>query len=198
MLVKAIARLKYLSIPPRKMRLVADMVKKMPVEKALNILNFTPKIAAVHLARTIKSAAANALSTEGTDHLRPEDLIISDIAVDNAPTAKRIQFQSMGRIFRIRKRHCHLMVQIEGEMDVAETVKAAKKKAKKTGEKEPETKVKKATAKKKATVKKAPAKKKTTVKAKAAKVDKVEKKSATKTTQKDSGIKAKKESEDKK
>lgn len=198
MLVKATARLKYLSIPPRKMRLVADMVKKMPVEKALNILNFTPRIAAVHLAKTIKSAAANALSTEGTDRLRPEDLIISDIAVDNAPTAKRIQFQSMGRIFRIRKRHCHLMVQIEGEMDVAETEKTTKKKAKKTDEAEVETKVKKTNAKKKASVKKtttkkAPAKKKTTVKAKEAKV---EKKPATKTTKKDSGVKTK--TEDKK
>jgi len=185
MLVKAIASLKYLSIPPRKMRLVADMVKDMPVEKALNVLNFTPKIAARHLAKTIKSAAANALSTEGTDRLRPEDLMISEIAVDNAPTAKRIQFQSMGRIFRIRKRHCHLTVRIHGEMDVEEAVKTAKKKTKKTNEAEPETDVKKTVAKKKATAKKATAnkttaKKKTTATAKA----KVEKKPAAKTTKK--------------
>ena len=69
MLVKATARLKYVSIPPRKMRLVGDMIKGMPVEKALNILNFTPRIAAHHIAKTLKSAAANALSSEGTDHL---------------------------------------------------------------------------------------------------------------------------------
>ncbi len=202
MLVKATARLKFLSIPPRKMRLVADMVKKMPVEKALNILNFTPKIAAHHLAKTIKSAAANALSTEGTDHLRPEDLMISDIAVDNAPTAKRIQFQSMGRIFRIRKRHCHLTVRIEGEMDIADTVKAAKSKVKKTDESEPVAEVKKTTAKKKA-----PAKKKAAVKAKvekkpakkaAPKKVAAPKKSAdAKTAKKDSGDKAKSESKDK-
>ena len=76
MLVKSSAQLRFLSIPPRKMRLVADIVKGLPVEKALGILNFTPKIAAHHLAKTLKSAAANALSKEGTDHLSAEDLMI--------------------------------------------------------------------------------------------------------------------------
>lgn len=155
MLVKASARLLYLSIPPRKMRLVADMVKGMPVEDALNVLNFTPKIAAHHLAKTVKSAAANALSIEGTDALKPEDLYIKDIAVDQAPTAKRIRFQSMGRIFRIRKRFCHLTVKLEAEM-AADEIKAAPKAKAKVEEKAP---AKKATAKKTA---KKPAAKKTT------------------------------------
>lgn len=118
MLVRSIAKLRFVSIPPRKMRLVGDMVKGMPVEKALNVLNFTPRIAARHLAKTVKSAAANALSIEGTDHLKPEDLMVKNIIVDAAPTAKRLRFQSMGRVFRIRKRYCHLTVQIEGEADL--------------------------------------------------------------------------------
>jgi large subunit ribosomal protein L22 len=129
MLVQSRARLRFVSIPPRKMRLIADAVKGMPVEKALNILSFSPRIAAHHVAKTIKSAAANALSVEGTDNLKPEDLVIKSIFVDNAPTAKRIRFQSMGRVFRIRKRHCHLTVMVEGEM-VAEAPKR-KKSAKK-------------------------------------------------------------------
>jgi large subunit ribosomal protein L22 len=103
------------------MRLVGDMVKGMPVEKALNVLNFTPKIAAHHLAKTVKSAAANALSIEGTDHLKPEALMVKDIIVDAAPMAKRIRFQSMGRVFRIRKRHCHLTVLLEGATDIEAT-----------------------------------------------------------------------------
>ena len=134
MLVKAFARLKYVSIPPRKMRLVADMVKGMPVEKALNILNFTPKIAAHHIAKTLKSAAANALSTEGTDHLKPEDLKVSNIIVDAAPTHKRIRFQSMGRVFRYKKRFCHLTIQLEGEAEAVEVKKGASKKAAKKAE----------------------------------------------------------------
>ncbi len=131
MLVTAKARLRYVSIPPRKMRLVADMVKGMPVEDALNILNFTPKIAAHHVAKTLKSAAANALSTEGTDHLRPEDLVIKDIRVDEAPTAKRIRFQSMGRVFRIRKRYCHLTVNLEADIESAHEAKHRAGKSKK-------------------------------------------------------------------
>ncbi len=127
MLVSATAKLRYVSIPPRKMRLVAGMVKGMQVQKALDVLNFTPKIAAKHVARTVKSAAANALSVEGTDVLRPEDLVVKNVWVDAAPTAKRIRFRSMGRVFRYRKRFCHLTVLLEGEAEAMDT--SAKKKA---------------------------------------------------------------------
>ena len=111
------------------MRLVADTVKGLPVEKALGILNFTPRIAAHHLAKTLKSAAANALSQEGTDHLNPENLMIKNITVDAAPTAKRIRFRSMGRVYRYRKRFCHLKVELEGQTDVPEGKKAPAAKA---------------------------------------------------------------------
>jgi large subunit ribosomal protein L22 len=124
MLVKTTARLRYVSVPPRKMRLVANMVKGMPVEKALNVLNFTPRVAAYHIAKTLKSAAANALSLQGTDHLKPEDLRVSGIVVDEAPAAKRIRFQSMGRVYRYKKRYCHLTVTLEAEVK-APTVKKA-------------------------------------------------------------------------
>ncbi|MEA3296521.1 MAG: 50S ribosomal protein L22 [candidate division Zixibacteria bacterium] len=131
MIVSSSAKLRFVSIPPRKMRLVANMVKGLHVHKALNMLGFTPKIAAQHVARTVKSAAANALSLEGTDTLRPEDLIIKHITVDAAPTAKRIRFQSMGRVFRYRKRFSHLTVFIEGQAE--ELNKAGDTKKKKAG-----------------------------------------------------------------
>ncbi len=129
MVISASARLRYVSIPPRKMRLVADMVKGLPVQKALDILNFTPKIAARHLANTLKSAAANALSKEGTDVVKAEDLMVENITVDAAPTAKRIRFQSMGRVFRYRKRFCHLTVMLQGETEEAPARKSRKKTA---------------------------------------------------------------------
>ncbi len=129
MVVNASARLRYVSIPPRKMRLVANMVKGLPVQKALDILNFTPKIAAQHLAKTLKSAAANALSAEGTDVVKAEDLTVKNITVDAAPTAKRIRFQSMGRVFRYRKRFCHLTVMLQGETEEAPARKFGKKAA---------------------------------------------------------------------
>ncbi len=114
---RATARSTFLSIPPRKMRLVGDLVKGLPVDKALNILNFTPRIAAVHMAKTLKSAVANMLSVEGTSNLHPEDLHIKRIVVDEAPTAKRIKFQSMGRVFRIRKRFCHLSIFLDASRE---------------------------------------------------------------------------------
>ena len=164
MAVKAIARLKYVSIPPRKMRLVADMVKGMPVEKALDVLNFTPRIAAHHIAKTLKSATANALSQEGTTQLKPESLHVKTITVDCAPMAKRVQFQSMGRVFRIRKRHCHLTIVLEEIAEAAEAEVTGKPKAGAAGTKATAAKppVKKAAKKKK---KKSGAEKVTTGKA---------------------------------
>jgi len=168
------------------MRLVADTVKGLAVEKALAILNFTPRIAARHLAKTLKSAAANALSKEGTDHLSPEALIITNIIVDAAPTAKRIRFRSMGRVYRYRKRFCHLRVELEGKAEVAADKKArpaaaatsAKKKTatkgakaktteKKAGAKKPAAKGKKAVSGKKTGAAKSTATKKTGTKTKA-------------------------------
>ena len=173
MSLQTTAKLRYVSIPPRKMRLVANMVKGLPIEKALNILNFTPRIAAYHLAKTLKSAAANALSLEGTDQLRPEDLFVKNITVDSAPTAKRIRFQSMGRIYRYKKRYCHLTVILEekAEAHKERIQEAAKAAPKKTAVKKP----KKAKDKKKKTEKKAVTRKKST-----AKTDTRSKKTATK------------------
>lgn len=192
MLVQSRARLRFVSIPPRKMRLIADSVKGLPVEKALGILNFSPRIAARHVAKTIKSAAANALSNEGTDNLRPEDLVVRNIFVDAAPTAKRIRFQSMGRVFRIRKRHCHLTVMVEGEMAVetAKPKRAAKKTTTKaSGEAETSEGTKKSTAKKSgSTAKKTTARKsgakKTTAKTSSAKKSATKKTAVKKTTAK--------------
>ena len=175
MSIQATAKLRYVSIPPRKMRLVADMVKGLPIEKALNILNFTPRIAAHHLAKTLKSAAANALSLEGTDQLRPEDLVVKNIMVDSAPTAKRIRFQSMGRIYRYRKRFCHLTVILEENTEAQKEIIEEETKAKAETKKTAVKKAKKAKDKKKKTEKKAASKKDS-----AGKTDTKAKKAATK------------------
>jgi len=127
------AQAKFLSIPPRKMRQVANLILSLPVEKALGILNFTPKIAAEHMARTLKSAVANKLSFEGTDNLNPEDLRVKQVVVSAGPIAKRIRYRSMGRVYRIRKRYCHLAIYLDerpeaakGGVTRAETSKTAK------------------------------------------------------------------------
>lgn len=111
--VTATAKLRYVSIPPRKMRLVARMIKGLPVEKAIDVMNYTRRVAANHLAQTLKSAAANALSQQGSSNIHPEDLFVKEVFVDGGPAAKRIRFQSMGRVFRYKKRFCHVTVRLE-------------------------------------------------------------------------------------
>ena len=198
------ARAKYLSIPPRKMRQVGELVTGLPVEKALDVLNFTPKIAAHHMAKTLKSAVANKLSVEGTAQLDPEFLYVSRIVVDPGPTAKRIQYRSMGRVYRVRKRYCHLEVYLDVDKrrqraaEVLAEAKASKGKGrtavkKKTAAKK--TPAKKTVAKKKTAAKKTPAKKKTagkktTVKKTATKKTATKKTAATKTKAKKSSDKA--------
>jgi len=150
MSVTTTARLRHCSIPPRKMRLVANLVRGLPIQKALDVLNFTKRAAAYHVAKTLKSAAANAFSMVGTDHVKPEDLYVKSITVDPAPSAKRIRFQSMGRVFRYRKRHSHLTVVLEEKaVTPATTPTAVKDKTKATAEGEAgETQVKKTAPKK--------------------------------------------------
>ena len=162
MTVTGKARLRFVSIPPRKMRLVANLVKGMPVEKALGILNYTPRVAARHMAKTLKSAAAIVLSKVGTDHLRREDLSLKKILVDAAPMAKRIRFRSMGRVYRYYKRYCHLTIEIEGQAAAVAAPRRAATKAAKVDEAGD-----KADRKTKSTDKKRATKKSTATKAKA-------------------------------
>lgn len=132
--MQATARARFQRMSARKVRRVAELIKGAGVEEALNILDYTPKYAALLLAGTLKSAVANALNIEGTSKLKAEDLRIKDIFVDGGPTMKRIRPASMGRAYRIRKRSCHLTVVVENktslEKSKAKKIKSVKKKAK--------------------------------------------------------------------
>ena len=108
------------------MRRVAALIQGKPVEKALNILNFTTRYAAQPLAKAIKSAVANKLSVQGTAHLHPEDLYVKEVAVDGGPALKRIRMQSMGRVFRYKKPFSHVTILL-GEYKTAPVRAAAAK-----------------------------------------------------------------------
>lgn len=105
---KAINR--YIGSSPRKMRLVADLIRGMSVDKALDILQFTPKVAAKDVAKTLKSALANAMNMNENERVEAENLYVKEIYVNQGPTLKRISPAPMGRAYRIRKRSCHLTV----------------------------------------------------------------------------------------
>lgn len=101
------AILKYAHISARKARLVADLVRGMPVEAALSLLQFTPKKAAAMIRKVVQSALGNATQSSGVDE---DKLYISTIMVDEGPTAKRWSPRAMGRATRIRKRTSHIRV----------------------------------------------------------------------------------------
>ncbi|MCL4104280.1 UNVERIFIED_CONTAM: hypothetical protein GTU68_035142 [Idotea baltica] len=103
------ARLKGAQISAQKARLVADQVRGMPVEEALNLLEFSPKKAAHLVKKILDSAIANAENNEGAD---VDELTVSSIFVDEGTTMKRLRPRAKGRADRILKRSCHITVKV--------------------------------------------------------------------------------------
>ncbi len=103
------ARLKGARISAQKARLVADQVRGMPVEEALNVLEFSNKKAAHIVKKVLDSAIANAENNEGAD---VDELKVSTIFVDEGMTMKRLRPRAKGRADRILKRSCHITVKV--------------------------------------------------------------------------------------
>jgi large subunit ribosomal protein L22 len=99
---------------PRKMRVVANMVRGKTVEEAVGMLSLMPKKAAALIVKAVKSAAANAEDQSGGD-VSVEDLHIAAITVDGGPTNKRWMPRSMGRANRINHKTSHLTVVVSDE-----------------------------------------------------------------------------------
>ena len=104
-----IAKLSRIRISPQKMRLVADQIKGLPVNKALDILNFSNKKAAVLLKKVLDSAIANAEHNDGADI---DELNVLNVEVDAGPTMKRLRFRARGRADRIIKRTSHVKLTV--------------------------------------------------------------------------------------
>jgi large subunit ribosomal protein L22 len=105
MQVRAIA--KNIGIPPRKMRLVTNVVKGRRINDALAILQFLPNAGATPVSKVVASAAANA---ENNYNLDPDELYILNIVADDAFRMKRVKPRSHGRAGRIVHRYCHVTV----------------------------------------------------------------------------------------
>jgi large subunit ribosomal protein L22 len=108
--MQAKAVTKFVRISPTKVRPVIDLVRGKPVDQALAILRYMPHKAAREVARTIKSAAANA---ENNFEMSPEDLVVKTIFADEGPAFKRIMMRARGRADRIRKRTTHITVIVD-------------------------------------------------------------------------------------
>ena len=110
----AIAQLNNSSISPRKMRLVADLVRGVEVNKALNILQHNSKNASTSLEKLLLSAIANwEMKNEGKS-IEEETLIVKSIEVGGGAMLKRIQAAPQGRAHRVRKRSNHVTIVVDG------------------------------------------------------------------------------------
>ena len=106
------AKLRYARISPQKCRLVVDQIRGLPVERALQILTYSPKKGAGIVKKVLESAIANAEHNEGLD---VDELRVSRVYVDEGPTLKRIRPRAKGRANRILKRTSHITVMVADE-----------------------------------------------------------------------------------
>ena len=106
------AKLNDVPTSPRKMRLVADMIRGMEVNKALSVLKFSSKEASGRLEKLLKSAVAN-WETKTEQKADNANLYISSICVDSATMLKRLRTAPQGRGYRIRKRSNHVTIFVD-------------------------------------------------------------------------------------
>lgn len=107
--MQAEASLKYARISVQKARLVADQIRGLGVEQAINLLVFSPKKGAGIIRKVLESAIANAEHNEGAD---VDELRVAEIQINEGPTMKRIRARAKGRSARIFKRTSHISVTV--------------------------------------------------------------------------------------
>jgi large subunit ribosomal protein L22 len=105
--MKVRAHNRFIRQSPYKVRRVLDLVRGLPVEEAEHLLRLTNRGAAAPIAKTLRSAVANA---EHNHALDPEDLVIAEAFADEGPTLKRWRPRARGRATRINKRTSHITI----------------------------------------------------------------------------------------
>ena len=100
---------KFAKISAQKARLVADQIRGLKIDKATDLLAFSPKKAAILIKKVLNSAIANAEHNHGAD---VDDLVVSTIMVDEGPTLRRYRARAKGRGTRIMKRTFHITVMV--------------------------------------------------------------------------------------
>ena len=112
----AFAKLNNCPTSPRKMRLIADLIRGMDVDKALSELKLNPKEASVRMEKLLLSALANWESKNEGKRMDDNNLYISELKVDSGRMLKRIQAAPQGRAHRIRKRSNHVTLVVDSRV----------------------------------------------------------------------------------
>ena len=105
---RAVAR--HVRLSASKARRVVNLVRGLPAKEALTVLQFAPQAASEPVYKVLASAVANA---ENNERLDPDALLVSAAYVDEGPTLKRFRPRAQGRAYRIRKRTCHITIEVE-------------------------------------------------------------------------------------
>ncbi|MDI6740875.1 MAG: 50S ribosomal protein L22, partial [Candidatus Edwardsbacteria bacterium] len=114
--MEAIARQRFVRVAPRKMRIVADLVRGKNCNQAIAILKFTPKAASPYLIKAVKAAVASAVEKAGkAARLDPDVLRIAELRVDEGVIMKRMMPRSRGRADRRLHRTSHLLVKVSDQ-----------------------------------------------------------------------------------
>ena len=127
--MEAVAKLNNYPTSPRKMRLLADLIRGLAVEKALAILEHNTKHPAVPLRKLVISAISN--WKQANDGVDESGLVVKTIFVDGARTIKRMGPAPQGRGYRVRKRSNHVTVIVDDAATLPKTKKAVKQEAEK-------------------------------------------------------------------
>jgi large subunit ribosomal protein L22 len=121
------AKLNNCPTSPRKMRLIADLIRGQKVEHALHILKNAPQQASERLRKLLLSAIANWQAKNEGVRLEESDLIVKEVSVDGGRMLKRLQTAPQGRAHRIRKRSNHVTLIVDSRVKPATEKKAEKK-----------------------------------------------------------------------
>ena len=107
--MEATAKLKFIRVSPQKARLVADQIRGMAVDEAIDVLSFSPKKSAAIMKKVLESAIANAEHNEGADI---DELRVGAVMVDQGPTQRRFRARARGRASKILKRTSHISLTV--------------------------------------------------------------------------------------
>lgn len=111
--MEAVAKLNNYPTSPRKMRLLADLIRGMEVEKALGVLQFNPKHPATPLYKLLKSAINNWEQKNASERVEDAGLIVKTVMVDGGRVIKRLRPAPQGRGYRVRKRSNHVTIVVD-------------------------------------------------------------------------------------
>lgn len=111
--MEAVARLKDVPTSPRKMRLIADLIRGQRVSRALGLLKYQPQAGADVLQKVLLSAVANWQQKNEDERIEDADLYVKTIFVDGGPMLKRLRPAPQGRGHRIRKRSNHITIVVD-------------------------------------------------------------------------------------